>query len=190
LCPPRQPKKLAMPSEILGVWPEPMKRFHTLHILAEVSYYAAALSRKLLRAVRDNDAGSDRSRTYGPAIGVDEAWDHYTWRVWWVPPALWRDEITWSNGERTVIIVQNNVALSYISMQSVLYTTDPAAAPTSGPASPAGGMHLPTIAERLREFPLSYPRLETSDWKLTALGQESHRAAWHIGCAQRTERAA
>src|SRR5256885_8099061 len=30
----------------------------------------------------------------------------FTWRVWWAPPTLWRDDLTWPNGETTVIIVR------------------------------------------------------------------------------------
>jgi hypothetical protein len=103
----------------------------------------------------------------------------FTWRVWWAPPSLWRDELTWPNGETTVIIVRSDASLSYVSMHETLYTSEPLATPArvgaqphNGRGFPTEGMHLPTIADRLEEFPLIRPQLPPSEWELTTLGDE------------------
>jgi len=174
-----------MTSDFFTTLSEPKQRFQSLELAATVSYDPAALGRALSRAGASNDkAARGTIRLYGETgSGSGDAWVRYRWRVWWAPPTLWRDELTWSNGESTVIIVRNEVAVAYVSMQRTLYTSEPIAATAQDRVLPPDGMKLPTIAERVSEFPLTRP-LPKSEWEVTTLAQE-----WHMGRVTRRLRA-
>src|SRR2546423_9387162 len=137
--------------------------FRTLELVATASYDAAALARVLSRAVARNPVGPDAVRLYGATSDTSGTTNdeqvRFTWRVWWAPPTLWRDDLTWPNGETTVIIVRPDDALAYVSMQRTLYTSEPASAGAYATVRAPDGMHLPTVADRLVEVPLLRPPL-------------------------------
>lgn len=114
----------------------------------------------------------------------------YKWHIWWEVPALWRDDFTLSHGETSVVIVRPDAALTYVSMQRTLYTSEgPDAIDKRQRVSPPAGMQLPTLDQRLKEFPLIRPRLPPSDWKLTSVGQELYlgRPAQRVRATRRAD---
>lgn len=133
---------------------DPVRRFRTLALRASVTYDASALARR---------AGGGASR--GAAVGFDET-ARYTHRVWWAAPSRWRDDVEWPSGERVVSVVRDGDALTYISVLRTLYTSESVAAADGWEviAPPRGIVELPTIEQRLSEFPLIRPRLPTSEW--------------------------
>ena len=162
-----------MPSDIFGTTSEASEQFRSLELAATASFDSAALARAMSRRMAvGNQAGPDAVvRLHGSAGDPSgNAWVSHKWRVWWSPPTLWRDDLTWPNGQTTVIIVRPDAALAYVSMQRTLYTSEPA--PSGTPPRPPDGMHLPTVADRLTEFPLIRPRLPESEWELATLGKE------------------
>jgi hypothetical protein len=166
-----------MSSAVPRTSPKAKEPFRTLELAATASYDAAALARVQSRAVARNRVGADAVRLYGATSDASGTTNNdervrFTWRVWWAPPTLWRDDLTWPNGETTVIIVRPDDALAYVSMQRTLYTSEPASAGASATARAPDGMHLPTVADRLVEFPLLRPPLPASEWTLATLDQE------------------
>jgi hypothetical protein len=171
--------------------PESGQRFRTLQLAASTTYDAAALGRAMSRAAATDKGASKRVVIYGPSGEAHaDAWVRYQWTVWWERPALWRDDLTWANRETTVIIVRPDAALAYVSMQRTLYTSERPDATDKRPrVSPAAGMQLPTLDQRLIEFPLIRPRLPASDWQLTLIGQELYlgRAARRVRATRRVD---
>jgi len=168
--------KVSMTSDFFGTPSEPGKRFSSLELAATAFYDAAALARAMSRTTATGkEAGPGAVRLYGPAGDASgDAWVRYKWRVWWAPPAPWRDDLTWPNGQTTVIIVRTDAALAYVSMQRTLYTSERLAAAARERVLPPDGMQLPTVADRLAEFPLMGPRLPASEWQLATLGETEH----------------
>lgn len=171
---------------------EAHKRFRTLQITASLSVDTAAMSRISAREAEVGNAGGGRPvRLVGPAKGrgargSGDGWHRQTWRIRWMPPTLWREELTSPGGQIVVTVVRPDVSQSYISAHSTLYTSEPAP-PRGRLAELAGRLfdrapegawppdvaHNATIDERLAEFPLINPRLPASEWELTSLGEES-----------------
>ena len=167
--------------------------FRTLHLSATASIDHATMGRIMLRAVEEHrrrhgpDSAKLLSSSGRSAADTDDRWTRHEWRIWWVPTEHWREEILWPGGHTAVIVVRPDVSLQYVSMHRTLYTSDPhAPAATSSlldrfrsflRTRPAGAwrpewVHQPTVAERIAEFPLTSPRLPTSSWELTTLGDE------------------
>jgi hypothetical protein len=164
-----------MSFNVRGVRGEESRRFRTLELTATASYDASALSQLLARdAEVHRAAGATSARLYCPPGDVTGEVG-FTWRTWWAPPEHWRDDLTWPNGQTTVIIVRPDATLAYVSMQRTLYTSEPRPLGSRNRVQPAGGMHLPTIAERLAEFPLIRPHFPMSEWEITTLNSELYR---------------
>lgn len=136
---------------------EPMRRFRTLAIGATVTYEPAALARRA-------GAGQLRQESDGGAGAV-----RYTHRVWWAAPACWRDDVTWPNGQTVVSIVRASAALTYMSALRLMYTSEPVASADGWEVvpPPRGIVYLPTVEQRLAEFPLLRPALPAADWAFT-----------------------
>lgn len=150
-----------------AVWP-----FRSLELTARGSYDASALAQLVAGNAKARRVGENESvRLYGPPSNADSGVD-FTWRIWWALPDWWRDDLTWPNGHTTVIIVRPGASLASVSMQETLYTSEPAAPAPRGHAQPSAGMHLPTVADRLAEFPLLRPPLPSSEWEVVTLGHE------------------
>jgi hypothetical protein len=143
--------------------------FHSLELAATASLNSAALDRAVSRIL---PTGPNLVRMSIGDVDAD-TWSGYKWHVWWASPSLWRDDVTFENGDTTVVIVRPDATLAYVSMQKTLYTSDQRRASDKGKqiSSPAG-MQVPTIEERLLDCPLVRPRLPASDWQLTTLGEE------------------
>jgi hypothetical protein len=181
-----------MASDSLGGMREVAARFRTLTMSSTASYDTMALARAMRRAgAARGSGGPDGIRSSSaPTFGGDDAWVRHTWHMWWRPPSLWRDDLTWPNGATTVSIVQPDVAQAYVSLQRTLYTSAPASiAGAHGVTSFADGMQLPTVAGRLAEFPLVRPPLPASEWALTTLGHEVYigRQARRTRAVRRSE---
>lgn len=166
-----------MALDILGPPPEPRNwRFRTLELTTTVAYDAVALRQAMTEraSVHQAEAGPDSVRVYEASRRVATRsgdWERHGWRVWWTPPSFWREELTWPNGETVVIIVRPDVASYYVSMQGTLYTSQRTATATEHP-EPNEPTRLPTIADRLAEFPLTGFRLPAADWETSTLGRE------------------
>ena len=189
---------------------EAHKRFRTLQITASLSVDTAAMSRIRAREAEAGNAEGGRPvRLVGPkgrgASGSGDGWHSQTWHIRWMPPTLWREEVTSPGGQIVVIVVRPAVSQSYISGHSTLYTSEPAP-PRKRLAELAGCLfdraprgawpphlaQLATIDKRLAEFPLINPRLPASEWELTSLGEESHlgRAVRRVRATRRRGSAA
>jgi hypothetical protein len=185
---------------------EAHERFHTLQITASLSADTAALSRLMVRYAAAHAPEGQRSVRLVDSRGGKggdrngNGWQRQTWRIWWMPPTLWREEMSWPGGQTVVYVVRPDVSESYISMHETLYTSEPA--PPRGRlaelgsllfdrardgAWPAEAVHSATIAERLAEFPLLNPKLPASQWELTTLGEESyiHRTVRRVRATRR-----
>jgi hypothetical protein len=183
-----------MSSDLFGPPVDPQRRFRSLELTATASVDDVALRRIMERAAAAyrRRHRPDSARVYGPSGNATaetshDHWSRHGWRIWWVPPMRWRDDIIWTGGQTAVIAVQPGVSLSYVSMHRTLYTGEPAAAATglldrfrplfrATPAGawPADSVHLSTVPERVAEFPLTNPRLPASAWDLTTLGEEEY----------------
>lgn len=170
----------SMSFEIRGAAPEPRKwSFRSLELAATVAYDPVALDQVMASAAAAHRAevGSGSSRLYAAGasgrVGRADDWERQSWRVWWVPPWSWREELSWSSGETVVIIVHADVALYYVSMQGTLYTSQQTAATAVERPQPNDLTRLPTIAERLSEFPLTGFRLSAAEWEASTLGPET-----------------
>lgn len=189
---------------------EAHKRFRTLQITASLSVDTAAMSRIRAREAEAGNAEGGRPvRLMGPkgrgASGSGDGWHSQTWHIRWMPPTLWREEVTSPGGQIVVIVVRPDVSQSYISVHNTLYTSEPAP-PRGRLAELAGRLfdrapkgawppdvaQLATIDERLAEFPLINPRLPASEWELTSLGGGSHlgRAVRRVRATRRQGSAA
>ena len=166
------------------------QRFRSLELAGTTSLDTAATGRALTRAaMADPDWGTDAIKLMHIEGPGGDAWLSYKWHVWWTLPAHWRDDLTWANGDTAVAIIRPDVAMTYVSMQRTLYTSERLDAADKRPrVSPPKGMHLHThlhtLDDRLKEFPLIRPRLPDSDWQLETVGQESY-----LGRATRRVRA-
>jgi hypothetical protein len=162
------------------------QRFRSLELAGTTSVDTAATGRALTRAaMSDPDWGTDAIKLMHIEGPDGDAWLSYKWHVWWTLPAHWRDDLTLVDGETAVAIVRPDVAMSYVSMQRTLYTSERLDPADKRPrVSPPKGMHLHTLDDRLKEFPLIRPRLPDSDWQLETVGQESY-----LGRATRRVRA-
>lgn len=181
-----------MTFDIFSTSPQPGQRFRSLELAATASLDGAALARAMSRTRPTGpEWGPDSVLLFGSDLDEsDDPWMRYKWRVWWAPPTLWRDDLTWSNGETTVIIVRADTALAYVSMQRTLYTSERLDATEQRErVLPPDGMHLPTLDQRLAEFPLIRPRLPGSDWELTTVGPELYmgRVAHRVRATRRAD---
>lgn len=167
-----------MASDIFSTSPEPGQRFRSLELAATASLDGAALARAMSRTRPTGpEWGPDSVRLFGSGLDASgDPWVRYEWRVWWAPPAaLWRDDLTWPNGETTVIIVRTDATLAYVSMKRTLYTSEQTAVTAGERVLPPDGMRMPTIAARLAEFPLLRPRLRAAEWEFVTVGEKEHR---------------
>lgn len=186
-----------MSLDILGLPPKPLNLgFRTLELKATVAYDSVALGQIIAgrMAVHRAEAGPDSVRAYGVG-SLDGAtrsgdWERHTWRVWWTPPSFWREELSWQNGATIVIILRPDVASYYVSMQRTLYTSQRTAITVEERPKPNDPTHLPTLADRLAEFPLTGFRLPPADWKASTIGRESRlgRALRRVGARRRADR--
>jgi hypothetical protein len=104
-----------------------------------------------------------------------DIWLDYKWHVWWDLSGFWRDDFTMPNNGTVINIARPDAALTYVSMQKILYTSErPSIAEGRRRGPAAEGFQLPTVEERLVEFPLIRPRLPASDWQLESLQQETY----------------
>jgi len=151
-------------------------------MVVSAAYDMIGLSRA---AERTNDrragAGPESVRTYAAeGEACDDRWVRHAWHVWWAPSLFWRDDLTWPNGATTVCIVRADAALAYVSVQGILYTSESSAAPVCSAYVP-GIVKLPSVADRLAEFPLLRPPFPESDWSFATgapaqhLGREARR---------------
>jgi len=159
-------------------WPSSgeARRLHNIEVAATASLDTQALARLMAQA-------TDPALREGPdSVGFimvghsgSDTWLDYKWHVWWDLSGFWRDDFTMPNNGTVINIVRPDGALMYFSMEKILYTRQ-----GHGIAEPrqrsveAEGFQLPSIEERLVEFPLIRPRLPASDWKLESLHPETY----------------
>ena len=88
-----------MSSETRSTSREAHQRFRTLQITASLSVDAAAISRIMAREAEARHVEGQRSvriiaPTGGGGAGVSgDGWLRQTWRIWWTPPALWKNDL-------------------------------------------------------------------------------------------------
>lgn len=158
------------------IWPLPgqTQTFHSIEIAAAASLDTRALSQVMLRAT--NPAVENAPDSIGFLVAGDTASDHwleYRWHVWWALSGFWRDDFSIPGGGDIINIARPDGALTYVSMEKLLYTSQgPSTTVGWQHASAAGGFQLPTVEERLVEFPLIRPRLPESDWHLESRQDE------------------
>jgi hypothetical protein len=173
-------------------WPSTSQTrpLHSLEVAATASLDTQALAQATARA-------SDAAQEEGPdsvgfiAIGDSDSdiWLDYTWHVWWALSGFWRDDFTLPNGETITNIVRPDAALTYVATLRTLYTSEGPAIPKKRQSvSPAEGFQLPTIEERLLEFPLIRSRLHAADWRLEPLQQVAYlgRPATRVRATRRS----
>jgi hypothetical protein len=165
-----------MDSDLSSTRPGQSQRFRSLELAVTTSIDTDAIGRALTRAAMASPEWGTGSIALIPVeIADGDAWLSYKWHVWWALPALWRDDLTSSNGDTAVTIVRPDVALNYVSTNQILCTSERLGAGDKRPrVSAPTGMRLPTIDERLNEFPLIRHRLPDSDWQLEAVGHEAY----------------
>jgi hypothetical protein len=158
------------------IWPLPgqTRTFHSIEIAAAASLDTRALSQVMLRAT--NPAVENAPDSIGflvPGDTASDRWLEYRWHVWWALSGFWRDDFSIPGGGDIINIARPDGALTYVSMEKILYTSQ-GPSNTAGwqHASAAGGFQLPTVEERLVEFPLIRPRLPESDWHLESRQDE------------------
>lgn len=150
--------------------------FRSLELRATASYDSRALARLMTNAsaVRQGN-GPNSVRLYGAAATTSgNERESYVWRIWWAPPSSWSEELILSGGDTTMMILRAHKALAYVSLQHTLYTSEATAAGVNERGRPTDAMRIPTVAERVAEFPLINPRLPISAWELTQLRQETY----------------
>lgn len=158
------------------IWPSPgqTRPLHSLEVAATASLDTQALARAMSRAMEP--ALEEAPDSVGILVAGDsgsDIWLDYKWHVWWVLSGFWRDDLTFPHGETFINIARPDAALTYVATQRTLYTSEgPRIAERRQRGSPAQGFQLPTIEERLVEFPLIRPRLPAADWQLESLQQE------------------
>ena len=174
------------------LWPSPgqTRPLHTLELAATASLDTQALARATSRA-REPALEEGPGSVGFIAIGdsSSDIWLDYKWHVWWALSGFWRDDFTLPNGETIINIVRPDAALTYVATQQTLYTSEGPRIPEKRQRiSPAQGFQLPTIEERLLEFPLIRPRLRAADWQLEQLQQEAYlgRPARRVRATRRT----
>src|SRR5919198_3690525 len=140
---------------ILGPAPDPQTwKIRSLELASTVSYDTAALGQIMSRVAADHRSknGPDSTRLYGPGGSssvpeVTTGWERHTWRVWWLLPSAWREELAWPNGQKVVVVVSRAVALYYVSVERTLYTTDRATVVPRKVLEKRDGRRVPTIGE-------------------------------------------
>ena len=188
-----------MAFDVFGARPQPgLWSIRSLDVTATLAFDGRAVSRRMAEAAAAHRraVGSHSARILAPSRPTDAPpsvdWDRTTWRVQWASTS-WREEIVYSNGQRVTIIVTPTLAMTYVSMERALYTSE------SSPAAARGERQTitrhPTIADRLAEFPLTGFRLPSVGWDLTTVGEEMRethrtrrmRAARRAGAAHAEE---
>jgi hypothetical protein len=156
------------------IWPSPgqTRPLHSLEVAATASLDTQALARASRAALED---GPDSVGFIVAGGSGSDTWLDYKWHVWWALSGFWRDDFTLPNSGTIINIARPDAALSYVSMEKILYTSEgPGIAAGRQRGSTAEGFQLPTVEERLVEFPLIRPRLPASDWQLESLQQETY----------------
>lgn len=160
------------------IWPSPgqTRPLHSLEVAATASLDTQALARAMARA--SGAALEEGPDSVGFIVAGDsgsDTWLDYKWHVWWALSGFWRDDFTLPYGGTIINIARPDAALTYVSMQKLLYTSEgPSIAEGRQRGSAAEGFQLPTVEERLVEFPLIRPRLPASDWQIESLKQETY----------------
>lgn len=159
-------------------WPSPghTRPLHSLEVAAKASLDTQALARVMARATDPAlEEGPDSVRFVVAGDSGSDIWLDYNWHVWWALSGFWRDDFTLPNGGPIINIARPDAGLTFVSMQKTLYTSEgPSIAEERQRGSAAEGFQLPTVEERLVEFPLIRPRLPASDWHLESLQQETY----------------
>ena len=169
-------------------------RFRTLELTATLSVDGVAFRRIMEREVEAHrrrfgprSAGMLIASSGGRADESDGSWTRQHSHVWWVPPTHWREEIVSPGYPPSVIVVRPDVSMSWIHALRTLYTSEPPP-PDTGLSDRLrrlfrrmrdrkkrfDNMTLPTIADRLAEWPLTNPRLPAAEWELTTLSKEEY----------------
>lgn len=161
-----------MASEIASTSLELLQDFRTLELATTTSVNGAALSDAMLRTMPTEGLAPGSFATISIEMPGAGPWLTYDWRVWWASPAFWRDDLTYWNSKTSVCIVRPDAAMAYVPQQQTLYTSERLEETGQRKRVPPRGMQLPTLEDRFLEFPLVRPRLPTSDWRLTTVGQE------------------
>lgn len=164
-----------MKSDWIRPMPGQTPPFHSIEIAASASLDTRALHQVMARA---NPVLEEAPDSVGFLVAGDtgsDIWLDYTWHVWWAVSGFWRDDFTMENGGTIINIARPDAALTFVSMEKILYTSaGPSIAEGRERGSAAEGFQLPTIEERLVEFPLIRPRLPRSAWHVESLQQETY----------------
>ena len=157
--------------------------FRTLELAATASYNSDAFGRLSVRAAAARGAGPESFRVYdaaGPdSAGGGGAWGQFGWRVWWQPPARWREEVTDPGGHTSVVVVRDGVGSVYAPGVRTLYTNAPVPpgsrrdVEVMGPRPDHTNQTAkpPTIRGCLKQFPLIRSPFPASEWSFETVGE-------------------
>lgn len=150
------------------------RSFSTLAIEATCAVDGSALGRGLSKSVASSRRAQPDTRVYSHvASAVNAVWNRYVTRVWWQPPARWREEVLRHDGPPYVVIVRDNARMIYDPTQRMFSTNEAIAVQSRSQLvpPPSGIFDLPTIENRLSEFPLIRPPLPAKAWEFETIAE-------------------
>jgi hypothetical protein len=146
--------------------PPTRKTFSNLFIAATATLDVDALERLWDKNDREHGTESVTFRLGDAAGDGPIRKEQHSWRVWWMPPSCYRDELYRPGIPKDIAIVREHVRMMYLSHERTLYTSVPVPdGPWEFVPAPPGVIELPTLENRSAVFPLIRPPLPETAWR-------------------------